>query len=221
MRGEYDFEPVPGLPENLPVGETLLWQGSPNWKNLAIRALHIRGTAIYFALLLIWYTESKLNQGDSWSSVLMSDLRLGALASLTLGLMGVYAWLSARTTIYTITSRRVVMRAGIALPMVLNLPFARIESASLKNHPNGSGDIALTLPSADRVAYLMIWPHVRPWRLNRAEPMLRGLPDAAAAAAILAEALAAESGSTATAPQAEREPATPKLTRRPRAAALA
>jgi hypothetical protein len=222
MSGEYEFEPVPGLPETLPAGEALLWQGSPNWKNLAFRALHLRGTAIYFALLLLWYTESKLTQGNSWSSVLMSDLRLGALATLTLGLMGFYAWWSARTTIYTITSRRVVMRAGVALPMVLNLPFTRIEAVNLKSHAHDSGDIALTLSAADRVAYLMLWPHVRPWRLARAQPMLRGLPDAAAAAAILGEVLAAESGSTSTAPQADWEPAAaPKLTRRPQAAALA
>ncbi len=221
MRGEYEFEPVPGLPENLPAGEAILWQGAPNWKNTAMRALHIRGTAIYFALLLIWYTESKLNQGESWSSVLMSDLRLGGLATITLGLMGLYAWLSAKTTLYTITNRRVVMRVGVALPMVLNLPFARIEAANLKGYDNRSGDIALTLFKDDRVAYLMLWPHVRPWRLTRAQPMLRGIPDAAVAAAILGEALAAESGSLATAPQTDWEPAAPKLTRRPQAAVLA
>jgi hypothetical protein len=221
MRGEYDFEPVPGLPENLPVGETLLWQGAPNWKNLAIRALHIRGTAIYFTLLLIWYTETKLTQGESWSSVLMSDLRLGGLAAVTLSLMGVFAWMSAKTTLYTITSRRVVMRAGVALPIILNLPFSKIEAANLKDYADGSGDIALTLPPTDRVAYLTLWPHVRPWRFNRAEPMLRGLPNAATVATLLAEVLAAETGSAATASQAERQPAVPKLIRRPQAAALA
>ena len=38
-------------------------------------------------------------------------------------------------------------------------------------------------------AWLLLWPHVRPWRLRAAQPMLRGIPDAAAVAARLAELL--------------------------------
>jgi hypothetical protein len=221
MSGEYEFEPVPGLPENLPAGEAILWQGSPSWKNLALRALHIRGFAIYFALLLAWFTASKLGNGDAPISVVISDLRLGALAAAALALMAVYAWLSAITTIYTVTDKRVVIRAGVALPMVLNLPFTKIEAANLKSFADGSGDIALTLPAKDRVAYLFLWPHVRPWRLARAQPMLRGLSQASAAAAILGDALlAAHSGSAQPAPQGRESPA-PRQMRRPRAAALA
>ena len=43
-----------GLPERLPEGETLLWQGRPSWRQLALRAFHVREIAIYFALLLAW-----------------------------------------------------------------------------------------------------------------------------------------------------------------------
>ena len=32
--GDVDFEPVPGLPAPLPAGETLLWQGAPDWRDL-------------------------------------------------------------------------------------------------------------------------------------------------------------------------------------------
>ena len=35
MSGDYEFEPVPGLPEELPPGEMLLWQGAPDWKTIA------------------------------------------------------------------------------------------------------------------------------------------------------------------------------------------
>jgi hypothetical protein len=220
MSGEYEFEPIRGLPENLPAGESLLWQGAPDWKNIAFKALHIRATAIYFIGLLAWYAASKLNAGYAPFDVFLSDLRLAVFAAAALGLMGVYAWFCATTTIYTITSRRVVMRAGIALPMVLNLPFSKIEAAELKTYSDGSGDVALILPATDRVAYLFLWPHVRPWRLARAQPMLRGLADAAGAAQILAEALAAECGATAPQPQREREPAIAQA-QRPRAAALA
>ena len=47
------------------------------------------------------------------------------------------------------------------------------------------------MTEGDKVAYLLLWPHARPWRLSKPEPMLRAVPDAARVAAILARALAA------------------------------
>ena len=47
----------------------------------------------------------------------------------------------------------------------------------------------LSLAGSDRIAYLHLWPHARPWRLKRTEPMLRALADAPAVAAQLAQAL--------------------------------
>ena len=46
-------------------------------------------------------------------------------------------------------------------------------------------------------AWLLLWPHVRPWRMRHPEPMLRSLPDAAHVAAILAPALTAANGANA------------------------
>jgi hypothetical protein len=138
------------------------------------------------------------------------------------GLLALYAWLSGRTTIYTMTDKRVVIRSGVALPKMHNLPYSQLESANLRLYDDGSGDIALALPSSDRVAYLMLWPHVRPWRFNRAEPMLRGVAKAGQVAQILARAIAAQGGmaqGVAAAPGLELSPAIAQ--QRPRAAALA
>jgi hypothetical protein len=38
---------------------------------------------------------------------------------------------------------------------------------------------------------LLLWPHVRPWRLTHVEPMLRCVPEARVVADILAGALVA------------------------------
>ncbi|HBB55427.1 MAG TPA: phosphopantetheine adenylyltransferase, partial [Hyphomonadaceae bacterium] len=35
MTKEFDFEPVRGLPEALPAGEAILWQGAPSAWGLA------------------------------------------------------------------------------------------------------------------------------------------------------------------------------------------
>jgi hypothetical protein len=78
-----------------------------------------------------------------------------------------------------LTNRRVVMRIGIVLTLTFNLPCKRIVGAGLRLDANGSGDLALTLRGEDRIAYLHLWPHARPWKLARPEPMLRSVPQAA------------------------------------------
>ena len=104
--------------------------------------------------------------------------------------MAVYAWAIRRSTVYSITNRRVVISFGIALPVTFNIPFARIEAAGLRAHAGETGDITLQLLAGEKLSYFVLWPHARPWRMARAEPMLRCVPDAASASAILGAALA-------------------------------
>mgnify|MGYP003349263071 CR=1 FL=1 len=51
---EHEIEPIPGLPDYLPPGERLLWQGAPHWRPLAMRAFRLRAVMIYFAVLMAW-----------------------------------------------------------------------------------------------------------------------------------------------------------------------
>ena len=99
------------------------------------------------------------------------------------------AWLNARLTVYTITNRRVAMRIGVALTVTLNLPYRWIGSADLLTHADGSGDIALTLTGKSKLSYLVLWPHVRPWRISQPQPALRAVTGIADVAAILAHAM--------------------------------
>ena len=39
---EHDSEPLKGLPEALPAGEQVLWQGAPAWRGLALDAYRVR-----------------------------------------------------------------------------------------------------------------------------------------------------------------------------------
>ena len=186
---EYDYEPIPGLPGKLPPGEVLLWQGSPARWPLARHALRVLPIGIYFGLLAAWQGWGALASLHGWRPVVHAagiPLLLGAAV---LGLLGLIGWAAARATVYSITSHRVVIRHGIALPMSLNLPFAQIDSAALRMHRDGSGDIALVLPRTQRVGYLLSWPHVRPGHYLQPQPALRALADAARAAQVLAAAL--------------------------------
>lgn len=194
MSEEDDFEPALGLPERLPAQERLLWQGAPDWKLMARDAMHIRGLAIYFAILLMWRGADAMSSGGSLADALRSLSLLAPLALVALATIAGLAWLSARSSIYTITDRRVVMRVGIVLTITFNLPYQAIGAASLHARRDGSGDIALTLDGPDRIAYVHLWPHVRPWHIKRTQPMLRGLADAHAVSAVLAQALAEHAG---------------------------
>jgi len=182
---------VRGLPERLPEGERLLWQGAPDWRRLAQDAFHVRGLAVYFGAIVAYCLASAIIDGKPPHDVAASTAMLAGAATLPIGFLAVYSWLVGRSTVYTVTDRRVVIQLGIALPMTINLPFRKIETAALKSRANGAGDISLLLNPGDKLAYLVLWPHARPWRLARAEPMLRAIPDAARVGQLLARALAA------------------------------
>jgi hypothetical protein len=194
---EHDYEPIPGLPAPLPVGETILWQGSPDWEILARRAMRVRMVGIYFVVLVAWGISGNVSAGTPAMDTAMSALRLSVLAVVARALLALFSWLVARTTIYTITTRRVVMRFGIALPMTIQIAFSNIDAAGLHVWSEGGGDIALALRPGQRIAYLVLWPHARPWKLTKAEPTLRGVADAAAVAQILGRALAASAAQPA------------------------
>jgi len=197
---EHDFEPEPGLPEPLPAGEHVLWQGSPDWRAMAVRSFHVRKLTLYFGIILLARAVTVAYQGGSVFDALQAALWLTPAVALALGMVTLMAYLSSRTTVYTITDRRVVMRVGIVLSVTFNLPMRALEAASVRLHANGCGDIPLTIAGEDRIAFVHLWPHARPWQIARPEPMLRCVPDAAQVAQRLSAAWAATTGVAAAAP---------------------
>jgi hypothetical protein len=174
----------------LPEGETILWQGAPNWLVLASQAFHVRAVAAYLIGMLVWRTCQAIAGGEALLRALQSALAVAPIALLAVGMLAFLAWLNARTTVYTITNRRIVMRFGAALPKAINFPFKIVDSAALKPLVGGCGDLALTLKAPNKIAFLLLWPHVRPWRVAAPQPTLRGIPNAVAVAQTLASAMA-------------------------------
>ena len=187
---DYDFEPVRGLPANLPPGEKLLWQGEPQFRAMALRVFHVRKVGIYFAVLAAYRFAAALHDGTPLRDAGKTVLILAGLAVAAVAILTAMAYLVCRTSVYSITSRRVVMRIGVALPITFNLPFAVLGAASVKLHRDGTGTIPLVLTEGNRLSYVVLWPHVRPWRNAKAEPALRLIPDAARVARLLSEAVA-------------------------------
>lgn len=186
MSAHCDFLPEGtqrGLPGPLPRGERILWQGAPSTRGLWLRVFHAPLAGLWFAVCGIGVVAVAQNPAGTAAA-------LAGVLGLALALLGVLAFAAHRTTLYTVTNRRLVLQIGIALPVTYNLPFGQVESAELRLFGDGSGDVPLRLKPAARIAYLQLWPHARPWRITRPEPMLRSVPGATEAAAILGRALA-------------------------------
>jgi hypothetical protein len=191
---EYEFEAALGLPEPLPQDEVILWQGAPNWTSMAKHVFRLQWLGLYFAVIVIWQaisvSSSEGGLAAGWSSVALAFF----LAVIGLVLVGLLAYWSATTTMYTLTNRRIVMRVGIVLTVTFNLPYKTLGSADLKLYKDGTGDIPMQIATEDKIAFFHLWPHVRPWRLATPEPMMRCVPNAKVVAAILTEAWMASTG---------------------------
>ncbi len=174
---EHEFEAAPGLPEPLPADERLIWQGAPQWGQVAVHVFHVRTLAIYFAAMMLLQATYLL--GEPERNLFKPLLLSVVLSVMALSILSLMAWLTARTALYTLTNKRVVMRIGVVLTLTFNLPLRMLAAASLKTNPDGTGDIALKLAGNDHIAWLNLWPHARPWALRHPEPSLRCIADVA------------------------------------------
>ena len=190
MITEYERETIPGLPGQLPQGERILWQGKPEWRALARTAFHTRGIAIYFAVLTAVALGFAVTGGGFTGVVMTSALGVAGVA-----LLHLLAWGTARTTIYTLTDRRIVLRIGMALPKCINLPLAKVGAVEIKLNADGSGDLPIAVTERQKLGYPVLWPHARAWHVSKPQPMLRAVPDAASVGALIARhCLAAHPG---------------------------
>ena len=184
---DFKFEPIRGLPEELPSDEQILWQGSPNALRLARDAWALNWVIGYFTLLTIWRVG--VSSADvPFTTALLHGVPFVLAGVVVALLLYVIAAIQARSTVYTLTNKRVCMRIGAALTMTLNLPYVCIANAQATVRTDGTGTIMLELTGETRLSYLMTWPHVRPWHMRRTQPALRAIPEAAMVAAIFAEA---------------------------------
>ena len=89
---EASYGPLKGMPEVLPEGEHLVWQGRPAWWPLAKRAFHIRAIAAYFGLLVIWRVATGLSDGFSAAGSLKNTLWLAGLSVGVVCIVALLAW---------------------------------------------------------------------------------------------------------------------------------
>ncbi len=129
------------LPADIPPGERVLWFGRPEPTSLWRRAYR----ADWVGALVRRDDGVELRQPHG------QRRRLRRVSSPRCTRSGsgrplwrssaFLAWLSARTTLYVVTERRIVIKTGIALPMFINVPFKQIASANVRAFADGTGDV--------------------------------------------------------------------------------
>lgn len=167
------------------------WTGRPDAWAAAKRIWRLPWIAAWFAVFAadgarLAFAAAPVAAPRAWSG----EGHLLVVGAVTLAGLGVLAVLTARTTCYEIGGRALTLRYGLALPATLVIPFAAIEAVAIRPHRDGADDVALRLKPEARILYLKLWPHARPWRLFRPEPMLRGVRDAGVAAGLLCREVA-------------------------------
>ena len=185
---EHEFEAAPGLPEKLPAGEHILWQGAPAWRSLGVAAFGLRTVAMYLFVMWLLQFAHLWDQGSSALDLAKYLGISGGCALLAWVLLGGFTYLVSSTTLYTLTNRRVVMRIGVVLGLTLNLPYRQITGASLKPLARGTGDLAVQIKPGSHLAYLHLWPHARPWHFKAPQPTLRSIADAETVSKLLLQA---------------------------------
>lgn len=180
----------PGRVRLAPV-ERLLWEGSPSFASMAVRLYHIRLVAAYGVLLTFAdIVQAKLHGQTLWPA--LEAALPGTLT--TFGAVAIFAalaWCSARTTRYSVTTHRVIMQCGLALPKTINIPLPQIAGVAVRVRSDGTGDVTVKPRPGSKLMYLKLWPFTRPWYFSVPEPMLRDVPSAGYVASMLSRNVAA------------------------------
>ena len=173
------------LSENLPNGEQLIWQGHPERRALATRAMYLKYIAFYLVVLIAARTGYLIMDDEpvaTWSGMLVWQVLASAFVMLLIvGLATVYS----RTTRYSLTNERLIIKTGAAITIHINLPLQQITAADLREYSDGTGDITLQVSRAEKLYWLLLWPNVRSWWIRPLRPVLRGLRDAQTVAHLL------------------------------------
>ncbi|GEM_PF-3505867 len=180
----------PPPPVRLAPDEQMLWQGGPTFSSMAVRLYHIRAVAAYGVFLILAdIVQAKMQGLTLWPALEAAGPSLLTMAG-GMAIFAALAWCSARTTRYTVTSHRVVMQCGLALPKKIGIPLHKVGAVAVRTRNDGTGDITLLPRPGTKLMYLKLWPFARPWHFRKPEPMLRDVPGAGFVASMLSRNVA-------------------------------
>ena len=160
----------------IPENEEVIWHGRPNLRRFSLSALGLRYLMLY--LLIISITTFSSNFGNLtlllFLQMMFPYIISCCLAGIILVMIGISQVIP---TVYVITSKRIIIKSGLALIFMLNVPFDKVANIDKKVFNDGCGDISFKLIGNKRIPFFAGWPSVRPWYFNDPEPTFRCIPD--------------------------------------------
>ena len=171
----------------IPEDEEVLWHGRPDFRRFSLSALGLRYLMLY--LLIVSLTTFFSNFGNLslflFLQMMFPYIICCCLAAIILVMIGISQVIPI---VYVITSKRIIIKSGLALIFMLNVPFDKIANIDKKTFSDGCGDISFKFMGNKRIPFFAGWPSVRPWYFNNPEPTFRCIPDVDVVAFKLANA---------------------------------
>lgn len=177
------------LPGALPGGESVLWAARPAAGDLLRHLFHLRALLVLTSLLAAWPVLAGLDAGLPPAAALPGALLFLPFALPVLGLAWLLARTIARSTLYVVTDRRVILQVGYVYVRTVNIPLRLIRGVAVRPHRGGLGDVQIDVEPGALLGYPVLAPHARLLHLRRPVPLMRAVPDAERAAEALVMAL--------------------------------
>ena len=191
---DFDAEPVPVCRRICRRARRCSGRGRRG-RGLRPRAFHAK-VAIYCGVIVLWSGRSALRDGGSAAGCGTGDAQAGTAGR---GAVAILTVMASRSWTHESTRSPAAgwsSGSGVALPVTINLPFARISIGRRAKHRRRHRRYSA---GADRrqiaIAYLLLWPNARPWRMSEPSPCCAAIRMPCRVADILARALAAAAGS--------------------------
>ena len=160
----------------IPTGEKIVWYGRPDIRRFCLSAMGLKYVLVYLLFAIIFDIYSNL-EGPGISSYIGGILPYILSFSLALILLVLIGISQVVSTFYVITSKRIIIKSGVALIFMLNVPFSKIYNIQKQELSDGTGSISLELLGNKRIPFFACWPSVRPWYFNNPQPTFRCISD--------------------------------------------
>ena len=170
---------IDGVAEPLPEGETILWSAKPDQWMFTRRLMRLDWVIAWFAALSVGRAYFAWSAGGDVRAMLIAASGQLPLALFGLCLLTALGIAMARSTSYVVSSRRVVLQVGVALPITFNVPLRFVDSVAIRTRNGKGGDVILTLCQGANVKALALWPHSQGWKHDSVQPLMRDVSETA------------------------------------------
>lgn len=160
--------------KSIPNNEKIHWNGEPSWASLGYQVFGIKYLIFYFILSAL-YAVSQLGPVFSLLAFLVHYVPFLISGAVAASILFVLAYLATRHTSYVITEKRIVIRTGVALVFLLNVPLKNIISIDKQRLAGGRGNLSFEAKSKKRIPFLSCWPSVKSGSFVQPSPAFRSI----------------------------------------------